>query len=57
MKTIFEKIGELTLRYPALQVGALIAGTAIAAVEHSYIPAAIQGACAVAIACQVKRWF
>jgi hypothetical protein len=57
MKKAFEKLGALAQRYPALLVGLLAGGTLVSGIENSLVTALIQGACALSIACTVKRWY
>lgn len=52
---IFKRVEKFTLAYPAALVGLLGTGAVIAAVEHSNVPAIVQGVFAFALACTIKR--
>lgn len=54
MSKFIRRVAAFVGQYPALLVGLLAGGALISAFEKSLVPAVLQVACALAIACTVK---
>jgi hypothetical protein len=55
MKNTINRLGNFALRYPALLSGLLVGSALVSAFDRSIFPAILQAACALTIACSIKR--